>query len=60
LRPEVGVPGREPLFSKPPPTGVLRQKGVWLKKAMEANLFYRDANLSLASLAEALDIHPHE
>ncbi len=59
-RPEAGVPGREPLLSKPSPPGALRQKGIWLKKAMEANLFYRDAELSLSSLAEALDIHPHE
>jgi AraC-like DNA-binding protein len=60
LRPEIGVPGREPLLSKPSPSGALRQKGIWLKKAMEASLFYEDSELSLTSLAEALDIHPHE
>jgi putative ABC transport system permease protein len=60
LRPEVSIPGREPLFSKPSPSGELRQKGIWLKKAMEANRFYQDAELSLPSLAEALDIPIHE
>ena len=60
LRPEVGVPGREPLVSKPSPPGVLLQKGIWLKKTMEANLFFQDAELRLSSLAEALGIHPHE
>jgi putative ABC transport system permease protein len=60
LRPEVGVPGREPLLSKTLPSGLLRQRGIWLKKAMEARLLYQDAELSLPSLAEALDMHPHE
>ncbi len=60
LRSEVGVSGRDALLSKPSPSGVLRQKGIWLKQAMEACLFYRDAELTLTSLAEALGIHPHE
>ncbi|HZY38442.1 MAG TPA: ABC transporter permease, partial [Mucilaginibacter sp.] len=60
LRPEVGVPGREPLISKPSPSGELRQKGIWLKNAVETNLFYLDSELSIPSLAEALDMHPYE
>ncbi|MDB5131017.1 MAG: macB 22 [Mucilaginibacter sp.] len=59
-RPEAGVPGREPLFLKPSPSGLLRQKGTWLKKAVEFGLFYQDADLSLASLAEALELRPPE
>jgi len=58
LRPDVAV--QAPEVSKPSPPAELKQKGVWLKKAMEVNLFYRDAELSLRSLAEALDVHPHE
>jgi putative ABC transport system permease protein len=60
LRSEVSVQGREPLVSKPSPSGELRQKGIWLKKAMEVNLLYRDADLSLGSLAEMLGMHPHD
>ena len=40
--------------------GELRQKGAWLKKAMEAGLYYQDAELSLSSLAKSLGVHPHE
>jgi len=49
-----------PLVSKPLPSAELKQKGIWLKKAVEAGLFYQDAELSLGSLAERLDLHPHE
>jgi len=60
LRSEVGVPVLVPPVSRPSPPGELRQKGKWLRKAMEAGLFYRDAELSLGSLAESLNVHPHE
>lgn len=46
--------------AKPSPPAELMQKGNWLKKSMEAGLFYQDAELTLSSLAEALDIHPRE
>lgn len=42
------------------PTDEVKKKGAWLKKTMEAGRFYEDADLSLASLAEKLEIHPHE
>jgi len=51
---------RDPLVSKPSPRGELLQKGIWLKKAMETDRYYQDAELSLSSLAKALGIHPHE
>jgi len=38
----------------------LKQKGAWLKKAMEINLYHQDPDLSLSSLAELLEVHPHE
>jgi len=60
LRPEVSIPINPPAFLKPSPPDELRQKGKWLRRAMEAGQFYRDVELSLSSLAEALGIHPHE
>ena len=42
-------------------SGELRQKGAWLKKAMEAGLYYQDPDLSLASPGRiSWAIHPHE
>ncbi|MES2109923.1 MAG: ABC transporter permease [Bacteroidota bacterium] len=38
----------------------LKRKGAWLKKAVKENGYYRDMELSLGSLAEQLDLHPHE
>lgn len=46
--------------SKPSPVAESRKKGAWLKKAMEAGFFYRDAELSLGALADRLGIHTHE
>jgi ABC-type antimicrobial peptide transport system permease subunit/AraC-like DNA-binding protein len=60
LGPDVAVPAPVPPVSKPSPAADMIQKGKWLRKAMEANLFYQDAELSLGSLAETLDMHPHE
>ncbi len=42
-------------------TADLIQKGKWLRKAIEANLFYQDSELSLrSSLAERLDLNPND
>ena len=60
LRPDVGMPAPALPVSKPSAMADLRQKGKWLRKAMEEGLFYRDAELSLPSLAEKLDIPTHE
>jgi len=49
-----------PLFPKPSGLTALKQKGIWLKKAVQANLYYQDPELSLSSLAEKLDLSPHE
>ncbi|UOE50637.1 ABC transporter permease [Mucilaginibacter sp. SMC90] len=38
----------------------LKQKGSWLKMEVKEKGYYRDAELSLASLAEKLDLHTHE
>jgi len=60
LRPDVAMPAPLPLVLKPSPAADLVQKGKWLRKAIETNLFYQDPELSLRSLAEALDMQPHE
>jgi len=60
LKPDVATPAPAPLLSKPLPAADLMQKGKWLKEVMLANLYYQDAELSLRSLAETLDMHPNE
>jgi len=60
LRPDFAAPPPAATVSKPSPAADLIQKGRWLKKAMDVNLYYQDAELSLPSLADALDIPPHE
>ncbi|MBS1531023.1 MAG: ABC transporter permease, partial [Bacteroidetes bacterium] len=60
LRPQAGERVQPSPSPKPLPPNELRQKGAWLKKAMEARRYYEDAELSLGSLAEKLDLHPHE
>jgi len=60
LRPEVGSPVYTPRVPILPPPSELKQKGIWLKNAIKANLYYRDPELSLSSLAEKLELGPHE
>jgi putative ABC transport system permease protein len=60
LRPEVSVPINPPAFLKPSPPAELKQKGVWLKNVVKTNLYYRDPELSLVSLAEKLGLTTHE
>jgi putative ABC transport system permease protein len=38
----------------------LKQRSVWLKNGMKANRYFEDPDLSLASLAAKLGLHPHE
>ncbi|MFS2190104.1 ABC transporter permease [Mucilaginibacter sp. Mucisp84] len=45
---------------KAPVSADLRQKGTWLRKAMETNRYYQDAELNLTSLAEKLGLTVHE
>lgn len=47
----------------PKPSAVpteLRAKGAWVKKEIEANLYYQDPELSLSTLAEKVGLHPNE
>ncbi|WP_208864629.1 helix-turn-helix domain-containing protein [Mucilaginibacter gossypiicola] len=48
-----------PVF-KTPVSAELRQKGAWLRKVIEANRYYEDAELNLTSLAEKLGLTVHE
>lgn len=56
----VKTPLQPPPVPKPTPPDELVRKGIWLQKAIESNLLYQDAELSLGSLAEALEMFPHE
>lgn len=60
LRREVGALAEAPLFLKPALPAEIRQKGIWLKRAVQANLYYLDPELSLNSLAEKLEMTTHE
>ncbi|MES2109033.1 MAG: ABC transporter permease [Bacteroidota bacterium] len=59
-RQEVGVQQVVPSFLKVQPPAEAKQKGSWLKKVVKANLYYQDPDLNLTSLAEKLDLTPHE
>ncbi len=60
LRPELELPVALSPVLKSSASTELRQKGTWLKKAMEEKQLYQDPELSLSSLAEKLEIHTHE
>ncbi|MBS1501272.1 MAG: helix-turn-helix domain-containing protein, partial [Bacteroidetes bacterium] len=57
---ETTLPAPTPAVPKWPPATALKQKAAWLMKAMEVNLFYRDPELTLSSLAEKLNLSVHE
>ncbi|MFI5160581.1 MAG: ABC transporter permease [Sphingobacteriales bacterium] len=60
LRPQAALMVQQSLTPKPSPSSELREKGAWLRKAMEANQYHQDPELSLTSLAEKLDLTTHE
>ncbi|MDR6940331.1 ABC transporter permease [Mucilaginibacter pocheonensis] len=60
LRPEAGELAETPSFLKPPLPSATKERGIWLKKAVQANRYYQDPELSLSSLAEKLGLGPHE
>ena len=59
-RPEISMSSAKLPFSAALPAAELKQKGSWLKKTVKENRYYQDPELSLASLAEKLGLHPHE
>ncbi|HVS93380.1 MAG TPA: ABC transporter permease [Mucilaginibacter sp.] len=60
LRPHARLTVQPALVPKPLPPIEIKGKATWLKKAMEANRYYLDPELSLSSLAEKLGMQPHE
>jgi putative ABC transport system permease protein len=59
-RPQIDVLAQPHPFLKPPLPAEMKQRGVWLKQAVKAGLYYQDPELSLSSLAEKLELGPHE
>jgi putative ABC transport system permease protein len=59
LRSDVEEASAMPLHRQMLPAEIKR-KGLWLKQKVKANMYYQDTELSLSSLAERLDLHPHE
>ncbi|MEP6614641.1 MAG: ABC transporter permease, partial [Mucilaginibacter sp.] len=60
LRKEGGAPAEASSFLKPQLPAGMKQKSTWLKKAVKAGLYYQDPELSLNSLADKLELGPHE
>ncbi|HVV56340.1 MAG TPA: ABC transporter permease, partial [Mucilaginibacter sp.] len=60
LKPEAGVQQDTTPVLKPLLPAELKQKAIWLKKAVKENHYYEDPELSLASLAQKLGLHTHE
>ena len=56
---ELSPTRRLPTLSKDESDQLLKATN-WLRGELETNLFYKDASLTLASLAKALQITPHE
>jgi putative ABC transport system permease protein len=60
FRQEAGALAETPSFLKLPLPAEMKQSGIWLKKAVKANLYYLDPDLSLSSLGEKLGLTTHE
>jgi len=60
LRPEAALPVPALPVAKLPLPSALKEKGLWLKKTLEANSFYKDPELTLNVLAEKLELTTHE
>lgn len=60
LKPEAGVQPDTASILKPLLPAELKQKAIWLKKAVKENRYHEDPELSLSSLAEKLGLHTHE
>lgn len=60
LRPELNSQPNGLAILKPVLPAHLKQKGIWLKRAVKDNQYYQDPELSLTTLAEKLDLTTHE
>jgi len=60
LRPEAGTLFAPAPSLKPPLPVEIKQRGIWLKRAVQTGLYYQDPELSLSALAEKLELTTHE
>lgn len=60
LGPQISMPPAGATVLKPLLPAELKQKGIWLKRTMQTGGYYQDPELSLSSLAEKLEMSPHE
>jgi ABC-type antimicrobial peptide transport system permease subunit/AraC-like DNA-binding protein len=60
LQPQAAAQVQNPPTARQPVPYELREKGTGLKRAMDVHRYYEDPELSLASLAAKLNLHPHE
>ena len=60
LKPQAAMTAQAAPSFKPSPPIELLEKGRWLAREMQANLYYQGPELSLNSLAEKLGLHPHD
>ena len=60
LKPQAGMMTQPAAGAKPSPPAELRGKGAWLKRAMDAGLYYKDPELSVSSLAKKLGLNSRE
>jgi len=60
LKPQAGLMIQQTAAARPYPPSGWREKGAWLKKAMEANGYYQDPELSLTLLAGKLELPARE
>ncbi|HZY35511.1 MAG TPA: ABC transporter permease, partial [Mucilaginibacter sp.] len=60
LRQEAGPLVAQAPSLKPPLPVEMKQRGIWLTKAVQAGRYYQDPELSLTSLAENLELTTHE
>jgi putative ABC transport system permease protein len=60
LKPAAQMPVNAPPVLTLPLPAELKQKGIWLKQAMKTNLYHQYPELSLSTLAEKLNLGPHE
>ncbi|HWB27154.1 MAG TPA: ABC transporter permease [Chitinophagaceae bacterium] len=60
LKPQAAAMAQTAAPVRAPVPAELRAKGTLVKRAMAANLYYQDPEISLNSLAEKLGMHPHE
>lgn len=60
IKQEADLPNEPASFLKPSLPAEMKQRGIWLKKAMQIGLYYQDPELSLSLLAQKLELTTHE